>query len=122
SAAEQAALRVRLLNADSARAALDARQVDVVLEVPASFHEALVSDSSPTLTLLSRPGDRSLLSRVRVSQGLDLWPMHINEVRFASAHLRPRFDAPFLLFEPRAELTVQRPAAELIFDLLVRGF
>src|SRR5262245_8356303 len=122
SAAEQTALRVRLLDADAARAALDARQVDVVLEVPAGFHEALVSDSSPTLTLLSRPGDRSLLARVRVSQVLDLWRMQINEVRFASARLRPRFDAPFLLFEPGAELTVQRPAAEIIFDLLVRVF
>src|SRR5215470_15189330 len=119
SEAEQAALRIRLLDADSARAALDARQVDVVLEVPPGFHEALKNDSSPTLTLLSRPGDRSLLARVRISQVLDLWRMQINEVRFASARLRPRFDAPFLLFEPGAELTVQRPAAEIIFDVLV---
>src|SRR5262245_9707724 len=73
SEAEQTTLRVRLLDEDAARAALEAQQVDAVLLVPATFYREIDRDRSSALTLLSRPDERSLVARARVHQVLGPW-------------------------------------------------
>jgi sodium transport system permease protein len=124
SPAEQATFRVRRLDKDEARAGLDSRQVDVVLEVPKDFGKDLQRDAYPCLILSARSDDRSLLAKARLRQVLDTWRIQVNKSRFSRHNppLSERFDQPFDVVDEPGAGPPQRKPSEIIFDLLVRVF
>ena len=85
---------------DRVRVPLDGRQVDVLLVVPPDFRALLEQDKRPTLYVLARPDDRSLLAQAQLHSILARWKQQINQVRFQRRGLPPTFEFPFALSSP----------------------
>ena len=107
---------------DEVRGPLDTRQVDVLLVVPPEFRGKLETDGQPTLYVLTRPDERSLLAQARVLGVLDRWGHEVNRVRFVRRHLPASFDTPFLLTNPTQAGAAGKQGARAIFALLIRVF
>ena len=109
--------------ADIDRRALDARQVDVLLVVPADFQDKLVRGDRPELYLLTREKDEtSRTAHNRVAAALARWKARLKEVRLARHGLPRDFDDPFDLRDPEKAKPAGKRATEDLFDVLTRIF
>jgi sodium transport system permease protein len=106
---------------DPIRVPLEHRQVDALLVVPPDFSGQLERCEWPTLYVLTRPDDRSLLARVQLQTILARWQQEINQVRFMRSGLPPGFDVPFLLNSP-VEGGTSADGTGAVFGLLLRIF
>src|SRR5262249_32022393 len=107
---------------DRVRGPLDRREVDLLIVVRPDFLDDLEKDTKPTLYVLSRPDERSLLAKVRAGGVLTAWKRKVKNVRFVRKGLPEPFDEPFALRYPAQTAAPQRRPSEALLDLLVRIF
>jgi sodium transport system permease protein len=105
------------------RTPLETKQVDVLLVVPPDFHERLEEDGRPLVYVFSRDGDdRSRLVGNRVHGILARWKKRLKEVRLLRRGLPANYDEPFLVRDSEKAKTLDKRAAEELFEILVRVF
>jgi sodium transport system permease protein len=108
---------------DGDRGPLDAKQVDVLLRVPADFRERLEGGGRPQLLLLSREqDDRSRMAARRVHEVLGYWEQALREVRLLRRGIPAGYDEPFSVRDPELEKPTEEVAAEGLLGLFVRIF
>jgi sodium transport system permease protein len=106
------------------RSALDDRQVDVLLVVPASFQEMLHKGGRPLLYVLKREeDDHSRLADFRFMRILRKWTQHMKEVRLLRQGLPADYDE---VIEVRDSVGASKPPSQRVADdlleMLVRIF
>src|SRR5262245_27631393 len=105
------------------RTPLDAKQVDALLIVPPDFRARLAAEARPVVYILSREGeDRSRLVATRLHAVIARWKRAIKEIRFARHGLPLTFDDPVQVRDNEKAKSLERRAAEELFDMLVRIF
>jgi sodium transport system permease protein len=105
------------------RSALDNRQIDLLLVVPANFQELLHKNGHPPLYVLTREGDdRSRLVDNRMAGILKQWKTQLKEVRLLRQGLPADYDEPIVLRDPAKAKAPGKRAAEELLDALVRIF
>jgi sodium transport system permease protein len=105
------------------RTLLDSKQVDLLLIVPPDFRARLEADERPVLYVLSREGDdRSRLVSNRVHGILARWKKRIKEIRLLRRGLSPNYDDPVVVRDNEKAKSLEKRAAEELFDILVRIF
>jgi sodium transport system permease protein len=105
------------------RSALDNRQVDLLLVVPANFQEILRQDGRPLLYILTREGDeRSRLVDNRLSLILRQWKNHLKEVRFLRQGLPADYDEPIEIRDAARAKPASKRASDDLLEMLVRIF
>jgi sodium transport system permease protein len=105
------------------RSLLDAKQVDLLLIVPPDFRARLDSGDRPVVYVISREGDdRSRLVSVRVHSVLARWKKRIKEIRLLRIGLSPNFDDPVVVCDSEKAKSLDKRAAEELFEVLVRIF
>jgi sodium transport system permease protein len=105
------------------RGPLLARQVDVLLVVPADFTDLLEKAGRPPLFVLTREGEEhGRLVEGRLRRILDRWKKDLKDVRLRRAGLPENFDDPFEVQDEARARPAGKKAAEELFDLLVRIF
>jgi sodium transport system permease protein len=105
------------------RTPLDSKQVDVLLIVPPGFWERLEAEERPALYVLAREGDdRSRLAASRLHAVLARWKRDIKELRFAQHGLSLSLDDPVQVRDNDKSKSIEKRAAEELFDVLVRVF
>ncbi len=106
------------------RSALDNRQVDLLVVVPANFQEILRQNGRPMLYVLTRDGDeRSRLVNHRLALILQQWKKHLKDVRLLRRGLPADYDD---VLEVRDAARIGKPAGQRasdeLLDMLVRIF
>jgi sodium transport system permease protein len=105
------------------RSALDNRQVDLLLVVPANFQELLRKDGRPMLYVLTREGDeRSRLVDNRVSLILREWKKHLKDVRLLRQGLPADYDDAIEVRDAARAKPAGKRASDDLLDMLVRIF
>ncbi len=105
------------------RTALDSRQVDLLLVVPANFQDILRQDGRPLLYVLTREGDdRSRLVDNRVSLILKQWKKHLKDVRLLRQGLPADYDEPIEVRDAARAKPASKRASDDLLDMLVRIF
>jgi sodium transport system permease protein len=104
------------------RSALESKQVDLLLVVPANFTEVLERDGRPPLYVLTRADERSRLVDKRLAAILARWKVALKEVRLRRLGLPADYDEAFVLHDEARDKPVGRLAAEHLFEALVRIF
>jgi sodium transport system permease protein len=105
------------------RTALDSRQVDLLLVVPANFQDILRKDGRPLLYVLTREGDeRSRLVDNRVSRILRKWKKHLKDVRLLRHGLPADYDEPIEVRDALRDRPIGKRASDDLLDMLVRIF
>ncbi len=105
------------------RTALDNRQVDLLLVVPANFQELLHRHGRPILYVLTREGDdRSRLVDNRVSLVLKQWRRQLKETRLLRAGLPADYDDPIEIRDAVRAKPLGKRASDDMLDILVRIF
>jgi sodium transport system permease protein len=118
---ENGPLRVQLLP-DDGREALDRKEIDVLLQVPAGFAQALEQEGRPVLQLAYREDDRSRLASQRLYGVLGAWRHDLRQVRLLRRGLAPAYDDPVEIRDLQKEKSSDEVVAESLLDLLVRIF
>jgi sodium transport system permease protein len=119
---EARTIRVELLPDDGA-AALEHKQVDLLLLVPAIFQERLETGNRATLRLVYRDGDeRSRLAAKRLYGVLGAWKRVLREVRLERLGISADYDEPFNVWDSERAKASDQLAAEGLLDMLVRIF
>src|SRR5262249_5550916 len=102
------------------QAPLEAKQVDALVIVPPNFSARLEAADRAALYVLTRDGDdRSRLVGSRVHGVLARWKKHIKEIWLHRHGLPPSFDDPVLVRDNENGKTLEKRAAEELFDILV---
>jgi sodium transport system permease protein len=104
------------------RSALDSRQVDLLLVVPANFTQALREDGRPRLYILTREDEHSRLVDNRVSLILRRWKEHVKDVRLLRRGLPADYDEPIEVRDASRARPSARRASDELLDMLVRIF
>jgi sodium transport system permease protein len=105
------------------RTALDNRQVDLLLVVPANFQEVLRKDGRPRLHVLTREGDdRSRLVDNRVAAILRQWKLHLKEARLRRQGLPGDYDETIEVRDTARSQPAAKRASDDLLDMLVRIF
>ncbi len=105
------------------RSALDNRQVDLLLVVPANFQDILRKDGRPLLYVLTREGDeRSRLVDNRVSAILRQWKLHLKDVRLLRQGLPADYDEPIEVRDAARSRPAGKRASDDLLEMLVRIF
>jgi sodium transport system permease protein len=105
------------------RSPLESKQVDALLIVPPHFWSRLQAEDRPALYVLARDGDdRSRLVSTRVHSVLQRWKKKVKEVRLARHGLPPSFDDPVAIRDNDRGKSLEKRAAEELFDILVRVY
>jgi sodium transport system permease protein len=106
------------------RSALDNREVDVLLIVPANFQEMLRSNGRPLLYVLTRENDdRSRLVDNRLSRILRRWKEQLKEVRLLRHGLPADYDEALEVCDAaRANKPASQRAADELLAMFVRIF
>jgi sodium transport system permease protein len=105
------------------RTPLESKQVDTLVIVPPGFWVRLESEDRPTLYVLSRENDdRSRLVGTRVHGVLARWKKRIKEVRLLRRGLPAGFDDPVQVRDNEKAKSLEKRAAEELFDILVRVY
>jgi sodium transport system permease protein len=105
------------------RSALDARQIDLLLVVPAYFADILRKDGRPPLYVLTREGDdRSRLVDNRVSAILRQWKKHLKEVRLRRQGLPADYDEAIDIRDAARAKPPAKRASDDLLEMLVRIF
>jgi sodium transport system permease protein len=105
------------------RSALDNRQVDLILVVPADFQDVLRNDGRPPLYVLTREGDdRSRLVDNRVAAILRQWKKCLKETRLRRRGLPADYDEPIEVRDAARARPAGKRAADELLDMLVRIF
>jgi sodium transport system permease protein len=105
------------------RAALNNRQVDLLLVVPANFQEILRRDGRPLLYVLTREGDeRSRLVDNRLSLLLWQWKKQLKDVRFLRRGLPADYDEALEVRDAARAKPASKRANDELLDMLVRVF
>jgi sodium transport system permease protein len=105
------------------RGALDSRQVDVLLVVPANFQELLQSNDRPLLYVLTRDGDeRSRLLDHRLASILGRWKQQLKEVRLLRQGLPADYDDALEVRDAAQAKPVSKRVSDDLLDMLVRIF
>jgi sodium transport system permease protein len=105
------------------RGPLDSKLVDLLLIVPPDFQARLQSGDRPAIYILTREGDdRSRLVSSRVHGVLGRWKKRIKEIRLLRIGLSPNFDDPVVVRDSEKTKSLEKRAAEDLFDILVRVF
>jgi sodium transport system permease protein len=103
------------------RAPLDSKQVDAILIVPPNFWEQLETENRPPLFLLTRENDdRSRLLGNRLHGVIVRWKKRVREVRLQRHGLPASFDEPVVVQDNEKPRTLEKRAAEELFEILVR--
>jgi sodium transport system permease protein len=105
------------------RGPLDAKQVDVIVRIPADIRAVLERGGAPSVELLAREGDElSKLASRRVAGVLRNYRLALRQARFARLGLPPDFDQVLAIQDPdQGKKPLQRTTDELR-DALVRFF
>jgi sodium transport system permease protein len=106
------------------RSAVDNRQVDVLLIVPANFQEMLHKNGHPLLYVLKREDeDHSRRADYYLNHILRRWKQHLKEVRLLRQGLPADYDE---VIEVRSTVGAAKPASQRVaddlLDMLVRIF
>jgi sodium transport system permease protein len=105
------------------RTALDNRQVDLLLVVPANFQAILRRDDRPVVYVLTREGDdRSRLVDHRMALLLRQWKNHLKEVRLLRRGLPADYDEPLQVRDAARARPAAKLASDELLDMLVRVF
>src|SRR6185437_10847209 len=105
------------------RSALDNRQVDLLLVVPANFQDILRKDGRPLLYILTREGDeRSRLVDNRLSAILRQWKKNLKEVRLLRQGLPADYDEPIEVRDAARARPAGKRASDDLLEMLVRIF
>lgn len=105
------------------RSPLDSKQVDLLLIVPPDFQARLQSGDRPAVYIMAREGDdRSRLVSSRVHGVLARWKKRIKEIRLLRIGLSPNFDDPVIVRDSEKTKSLEKRAAEELYDILVRVF
>jgi sodium transport system permease protein len=105
------------------RTALDNRQVDLLLVVPANFQDVLRKDGRPVLHVLTREGDeRSRLVDNRVTAILRQWKLHLKEARLRRHGLPGDYDETIEVRDTARTQPAAKRASDDLLDMLVRVF
>lgn len=106
-----------------AETALNARQVDVALVVPAGFASALRNGNPTSLEVLDRDGDeKSKLAAKRLNMLLTAWAAKLREAKFAKAGLPKDFEKVFELKDSQSKKPAGKKAADELRDTFVKAF
>lgn len=115
-------LRVEPL-ANSDRAPLDSRELDVLLTVAPGFRSKLNAGERPQMEMLVRDGDeRSRVAAKRLEDVLARWERTIKELQFRRRGLPIDFDDPINLKDARKDAPPTKRAADYLIELLTRIF
>ncbi|HTU20915.1 MAG TPA: ABC transporter permease subunit/CPBP intramembrane protease [Gemmataceae bacterium] len=105
------------------RTALDSRQVDLLLVVPANFQELLRKDGRPLLYVLTRDGDEhSRIVDNRLTPILRRWKQHLKEVRLRRRSLPADYDQVIEVRDTVRAKPASKRASDDLLDMLVRIF
>jgi sodium transport system permease protein len=105
------------------RAALDAREIDLLLVVGEDFTGRLEEGGRPGLTVLGRDGDeRSRQLNTSVSRVLLVWKQRLKEARLLRQGLPADYDDAFRITDPERSKPATRRAAEELFKLITQVF
>jgi sodium transport system permease protein len=105
------------------RSALDARQVDLLLVVPANFQEILRKNGRPLLYVVTRDGDeRSRFVDNRLSSILRRWKKHLKDVRLLRLGLPADYDEVVEVRDAARAAPASKRASDELLDMLVRIF
>jgi sodium transport system permease protein len=117
-------LRVRpFADRDEGKAALDGRQIDLLVVIPSGFTQQLEQDGRPSLEVLGRDGDdRSRQLNTRFLRGLLRWKQRLKDGRLARLGLPTDFDDPFEIRDPERAKSAEKRTREELFKLLVQMF
>jgi sodium transport system permease protein len=124
--ADQLVLAVKGLefpdDVEQLRDPLEKGEVDVLLEIPASFPEQIKLHQNVLLTVHSRPDDRSGLALLRLNAALNRWNDTLKVERFRHFQRPPDFDRPLKVVFPDLLEDVQAQPMKRMIDLLTRIF
>jgi sodium transport system permease protein len=113
---------VKVLDDDGA-GALESRQVDTLLVVPADFLDKLRRNERPAITILGREGDEtSKLAVKRLGAIAARWQQKMRQVRFARANLPADFDEPIEIIDPQESKPPATKSIDELRDTLVKFF
>jgi sodium transport system permease protein len=105
------------------RTPLDSKQVDALLIVPPYFWERLEGEARPALFLMTRENDdRSRLLANRLHGVFARWKKLVREVRLQRHGLPASFDDPVLVQDNERPRSLEKRAAEELFEILVRVY
>ena len=105
------------------RTALDTRQVDLLLVVPANFQDMLRKNGRPLLYVLTRDGDeRSRFVDNRLSSILRRWKKHLKDVRLLRQGLPADYDEAIEVRDAARAAPASKRASDELLDMLVRIF
>jgi sodium transport system permease protein len=105
------------------RGPLDSKQVDLLLIIPPDFQTRLQSGDRPAVYIMAREGDdRSRLVSARLNGVLGRWKKRIKEIRLLRIGLSPNFDDPVIVRDSEKTKSLEKRAAEDLFEILVRVF
>jgi sodium transport system permease protein len=105
------------------RTPLESKQVDALLIVPPGFWDRLEAEERPSLFVLTRENDdRSRLLGARLHSILSRWKKQIKEVRLQRRGIPASFDDPVQVRDSEKPRSVEKRAAEELFDILVRVY
>jgi sodium transport system permease protein len=103
------------------RTPLDSKQVDALLIVPPGFWNRLEAEERPALYLVTRENDdRSRYLGARLHSILARWKKKIKEMRLQRRGMPTSFDDPVHVRDGERPRSVEKRAAEELFDILVR--
>jgi sodium transport system permease protein len=105
------------------RTALDSRQVDLLLVVPANFQDIMRTNGRPFLYVLTRDSDeRSRLLDHRLSSILRRWKKQLKEVRMLRQGLPADFDDAIEVRDTAQAKPASKRVSDELLDVLVRVF
>jgi sodium transport system permease protein len=105
------------------RTALDSRQVDLLLVVPANFQEMLRENGRPLLYVLTRDGDeRSRLVDNRLSLILRRWKQQLKNARLLRQGLPADYDDVIEVRDTARAKPASKRVSDELLDMLVRIF
>lgn len=108
---------------DASLAPLEARDVDLILVVPADFRSRLDSGGHSTLEIHTRESDeRSRLAERRLREAMGNWKARLQQVRLMRQGLPRDFDDPVTLRVPRHDDEPHRRDIEELSDMVARFF
>jgi sodium transport system permease protein len=104
------------------REALDSKQVDVLLRVPAGFQNELENGGSPDLEILYRQDEGSRLAVKRLYSVLAKWRQRLREVRLRRLGLPADFGELFEIKDMEKLKPAEELASQGLLDMLMRIF
>jgi sodium transport system permease protein len=118
---ESKSVQVELLESKD-RAALESKQVDVILTVPADLLAGFEDGTQPILQLDYREDERSRSAHRRLLDVLAFWKKQLREVRWLRLGKPADYDNPYLVNESAKEKPPDAIATEELVGLMVRIF